>query len=816
MLFDPNIKPNVYVKDYQHLSWKLENVKYIFKENPSNKTVHVSELIGDDWFYKWVPSTPIFISAQTGTGKNYFVQNELIPKILEHNRQNNDNRQILVLSNRIALNYQNKLALAKIIDRYSGNSKQSYVEQIQKLTDEQFNNFSNFGSVKISSYHQLLSQKFRSQHFDFVVIDECHFFTQDSTFNADTEDILDFIINQYQNAVRIYISATLDDVLPIILTEEQNYTIPDNIKYIPDYTYHVAPYDEKHHSYYQLDISEKYCPFIVKINPRAIVFKHYPSIPYSNTTYIPLWTEGRIKKAQNKLIEPFWNIPAVIYDLEPNYDYIKTHIISKNDDLEQNLIDTITNNKNDNSKWIVFVKSKDLGKSIEEALTSKNISTTFISSDTKDSKPYKQILTESKFNVQVLITTAVIDNGVNIKDPTVTNIIISIFDYVSFIQMLGRIRRYPDANINLYLYDYPVKNLEADYKNNYTNLLTRLTFENSSTEQQEKQYKHYLSTPGFALKDKQFYFNALSKVKLVNNLRQLLPLIEQLDTSFATNWNNNLTKEDYDVINTINDIYEKDKYILFSKKLLQVLDIKQFSPQNHSIPVNLPINNTELVSNALDKVNPHNKSLSLEDELLYRQYVYLWRIDYFLKQLKELNEQIKQSTENGLYTEIDNLSFSIEQISIKVKKYIRLFNDIDLSFNYEGIPYSPIIYHQLLWLEKFKLDVDPSEKNMPITKEILIKLLEANSVSKDEYNEAINSNSNLNNLLQDKGFLAKDKDNTDIYCKIQEYISSNSAKKDCKSASKINEFFKENNIPFKIQSLSTRKKTYWLITKLNS
>lgn len=814
MLFDPNIKPNVYVKDYQHLSWKLENVKYIFKENPSNKTVHVSELIGDDWFYKWVPSTPIFISAQTGTGKNYFVQNELIPKILEHNRQNNDNRQILVLSNRVALNYQNKLALAKIIDRYSGNSKQSYVKQLEKLTDEQFNNFSNFGFVKISSYHQLLSKKSLNQHFDFVVIDECHFFTQDSTFNADTKDILNFIINQYQNAVRIYISATLDDVLPVILEMDNNYTVPDNVQYL-SYDRYIISHDKKYYSYCSPNVPERYSPFSVKINPQAIVFENsYLTMSNFSPNFIPEWTDGQIVNAQNELIKPFWNIPAVIYDLEPNYDYIQTHIISKNNDLQKNLIDTIITNKDNKSKWIVFIKSKELGENIETALKNKKISTSFIYSNTKDSEPYKQIIKNETFgNTQVLITTAVIDNGVNIKDSTVTNIIISIFDYVSFIQMLGRIRRKPDTNINLYLYDYPINSLRTDYKNNYKKLLIRLTFEHLTPKQQEKQAKFYLDTHGFNLKNNAIYFSVLSKIKLINSLRQLLPLIKKLDTSFISSWNDNLKKEDYDIINITKDNCKNN---IFLQKLLQVLDINQFSPQKHSIPTNLVLNNTELVSNALDKVNPHNRFLSLNDELLYRQYIYLWRIDYFLKQINELNEQIKQYTENGNYTEIDNLPSSIEQVSTKVKKYIRLFNDIDLSFNYEGIPYSPIIYHQLLWLEKFKLDVDPSEKNMPITKEILIKLLEANSVSEDEYNEAINSNSNLNNLLQDKGFLAKDKDNTDIYCKIQEYISSNSTKKDCKSASKINEFFKENNIPFKIQSLSTRKKTYWLITKLNS
>ena len=167
------------------------DIEYIFNDTCN----FVSDLIGDDWLYKWIPNTPVFISAQTGKGKNYFIQNVMVPKILEYNRRHSSINNILILSNRIALNQQNKLKLAQIIDEYSINSI-SYVNKLNELTIKQINEFYDFGAVKISSYHQLLKNNLLNEDYAFVIIDECHFFIQDSVFNDDTTNILKNIISK--------------------------------------------------------------------------------------------------------------------------------------------------------------------------------------------------------------------------------------------------------------------------------------------------------------------------------------------------------------------------------------------------------------------------------------------------------------------------------------------------------------------------------------------------------------------------------------------------------------------------------------------
>ena len=417
------------------------DIEYIFNDTCN----FVSDLIGDDWLYKWIPNTPVFISAQTGKGKNYFIQNVMVPKILEYNRRHRPINNILILSNRIALNQQNKLKLAQIIDKYSINSI-SYVNKLNELTINQINEFYDFGAVKISSYHQLLKNNLLNEDYAFVIIDECHFFIQDSVFNADTDTILKNIISKQKNSIHVYMSATLDEIFPIILSKyikKKSSVCPYYIRppYAPIYT--LNPID---------CIPKNTLPFYYKINSKNIRFKYTDE--YTDTAYF--YDEMGCQ------IVPYYYPYAVIYDIEPNYDYIKTHVLSYNKD---SLIEKISSNHNKDSKWLIFVKSKKDGEYLQEKLSQKNISVEFISSESKNSTntAYQQIIKKCKFDTDVLISTAVIDNGVNLFDISIKNIVISIFDYTSFIQMLGRIRPLDNQKINLYLLDFPIYKLKEEF-----------------------------------------------------------------------------------------------------------------------------------------------------------------------------------------------------------------------------------------------------------------------------------------------------------------------------------------------------------------
>ncbi|MEA5010999.1 MAG: hypothetical protein VB100_04670 [Angelakisella sp.] len=59
----------------------------------------VSDGIGDT-YRSWNAKEPVLISAQTGSGKNYFAENFLIPYV----RQNK--KRLLLVSNRVAVSLQ--------------------------------------------------------------------------------------------------------------------------------------------------------------------------------------------------------------------------------------------------------------------------------------------------------------------------------------------------------------------------------------------------------------------------------------------------------------------------------------------------------------------------------------------------------------------------------------------------------------------------------------------------------------------------------------------------------------------------------------
>lgn len=81
-----------------------------------------------------------------------------------------------------------------------------------------------------------------------------------------------------------------------------------------------------------------------------------------------------------------------------------------------------------------------------------NISS-FIKAGTKDNEELESLINHSKFNKKVLIATKVLDNGINIADEKLTNIVIMAWDEITFIQMLGR-KRIDIENaqtVNLYI-----------------------------------------------------------------------------------------------------------------------------------------------------------------------------------------------------------------------------------------------------------------------------------------------------------------------------------------------------------------------------
>ena len=104
------------------------------------------------------------------------------------------------------------------------------------------------------------------------------------------------------------------------------------------------------------------------------------------------------------------------YNIESNYDYVSVNILENYNDL----IEAVENGSK--KKWMIFVDSIVYGKQLEKTLKDKLEcdSIIFITTDYKKDvdgiREVDKISRESMFSKRILITTAVLDNGVNIKD----------------------------------------------------------------------------------------------------------------------------------------------------------------------------------------------------------------------------------------------------------------------------------------------------------------------------------------------------------------------------------------------------------------
>lgn len=159
----------------------------------------------------------------------------------------------------------------------------------------------------------------------------------------------------------------------------------------------------------------------------------------------------KISDLMDGVIDNFKDKYYRYYDGGIDYSYCNIKYFKKYKDI----ITTIKNSDN-NEKWIWFSSSIDGAEKRLNLLKEANISSEFISA--KDNEEIKnEIIETSQFNCKVLVTTSVLDNGVNIKDDKLVNIVIESFDSITFIQELGRKRMALNniSNINLYI---PMRN----------------------------------------------------------------------------------------------------------------------------------------------------------------------------------------------------------------------------------------------------------------------------------------------------------------------------------------------------------------------
>ena len=335
----------------------------------------------------------ILIDAPPGRGKTSFVYEVLIPLAIKMNRN------VLLVANRNALSLQMKLDVMELI----GSPLRD------RLTDLGIRETDIFGSVGIVSYHSLprfLNDPENEDWLDnveYVVADECHYFTSDSSFNDLTEWHLKLITKHFKRAIRVYMTGTSWDVLRPIADAEM-----------------AIKYDKERACKVHLD--------------REIIRYHW----------------------------------------EQDHSHVDLRFFRDLEEIKQLILG------NPNEKYMIFVDSRDSGRALADAL-GKNRAT-YLDAESKGTKEMTKLLKEQTFDRQVLVTTKVLDCGINLWDNRLRHIVTVTDDRVSMLQMLGRKRRKPGERVNLYVCDMDLKLIAKRYRDGQELLAALREYQEGDTE----------------------------------------------------------------------------------------------------------------------------------------------------------------------------------------------------------------------------------------------------------------------------------------------------------------------------------------------
>jgi len=423
-------------------------------------TKYVSDGL-DEYFKTWLPQCPVLISAPTGMGKNHFIENSLLEFALE------TNTQILIISNRIATNSQQKERIEKLV---------GCEKQLELLSSKGLDNNEFFKNVRVITYQKLdryFDNIFESQklkNYYTVVFDECHFFLSDALFNNKTYKIFKNCLSIFRNSIRLYMTATPDDIFPVIVEREKLFCC----------------------------------------------------------------TKLSILQNMNSRYEAFLPKKKILfYNFERNYEYVLPKYFKNKEDILK-----IIEKDETNSKWLIFVSNLKDGEEFERRIGTNSI---FVSANSKhskkdDGKIYNQIVKEEKYNCKVLVSTSVLDNGINIKDPLLKNIVILSYDKTEFLQMLGRKRITNDENVNLYICSRQSSNFNAKLLKVNNQIAAVYSFKHRRKEFLDKYYTG--TTADYQLVNGLFYFdneciprlNVLAEGKLYNDKLFYEKMIKKLSS----------------------------------------------------------------------------------------------------------------------------------------------------------------------------------------------------------------------------------------------------------------------------------------------
>lgn len=323
---------------------------------------YLADRLGNS-FEDWGNGTCEFIDAQTGCGKTTFILDYVLPHMAKNEKK------ILYLVNRSILEQQ----LEDDIKNKRGQEQRFIDIMTYQFLEKQIL------TCQYENTNTNLMKEYLS--YDCVICDECHYFLSDATYNTNTFLSFIWIIENFYNRIRVYMSATIADVRVLVEAYNKNYNMQRT-------------------NYMRLNIhsDEEICEseYVDKIRIQSRIKRNYP--------YITV----KVFRQQMEIIESI-----------------------KKNSKEKWLI--FVNNISD---------AKMLKKRIQKVFVGEDVDQIDASYDLSDEtvQVVDDIVKSKTFSAKILIATSVLDNGVSLVDSSIKNIVISIDNEVEFIQMLGRLR----------------------------------------------------------------------------------------------------------------------------------------------------------------------------------------------------------------------------------------------------------------------------------------------------------------------------------------------------------------------------------------
>jgi len=374
----------------------------------------VTEKIGNEYM-QWKPGDKIYISAPTGSGKTYFIFHKLLPSLRQETLRQKSKR-ILYLANRTVLKEQLERELSKI-----PSDDMCRVQIVLYQTIESY-----------ILYNRLEKLQKLANEYDYVICDECHYFLADSNYNTNTCLSFQWVQYCFSNKIRVFMSATMKEISEYIKKED------DTARFHRTNIYGLCS-------------------------------------SYTNSQRL---FKGKV-----------WE-----YTLERHYDYLNVKIITT----REQVIDLVCDG---NEKWLIFVDSISFGqkqyKKIKKKLRKLYKSQEKTDGRSKDYKkdvvflssgyrreegdPAEEVQAIKNSNAQsarILIATSVLDNGINLKDERLNNIIVLADNETELVQMLGRKRE--DGNrVNLYILKWEKEHFDRRLKQLIRKEQVALDYKNS-------------------------------------------------------------------------------------------------------------------------------------------------------------------------------------------------------------------------------------------------------------------------------------------------------------------------------------------------